>query len=439
MLFRSVPGAPITYWLSNHTVDLFNTEKKVSSFGNAKKGLSTGDNEKFIRLWYEVASKDCLLDSYEYRMPFKWIPLNKGGAFRKWYGNNEYVINWFDDGAEIKNYKGSVIRNPNYYFRESITWTMLSASCFGVRYSQQGKVFEGAGPSLFVDKRNIYYLLAALCSKTGDYFIRILNPTINININDVCNVPVILSNEDKVNQLSRENVGLSKTDWDSVETSWDFVEHPLVRWNKCLWDATAIGATMKYYYGYHPKVNSSLELCYVLWQGECKERFDKLKQNEEELNKIFIEIYGLQDELTPEIEDTDVTVRLADKERDIKSLISYLVGIVMGRYSLYRDGLQYAGGEWDVLKYGEPFDDDGIIPIYSSLGMEDSLTTKIIGLIKNIFGKDEYRGNIDFIADALGKKNNESSEETLNRYLNDSFYAPPQFVSRRSGFSITSI
>ena len=163
---------------------------------------------------------------------------------------------------------------------------------------------------------------------------------------------------------------------------------------------------------------------YKAWEQECRERFDKLKANEEELNRIFIEIYGLQDELTPEVEDKDVTVRLADKERDIKSLISYLIGIIMGRYSLDVEGLAYAGGEWDASKYVtyQP-DDDGIVPIYTDLGMQDGMDTRIIELIKLVYGADTYRENIDFIAEALGKKNSESSEETLNRYLNDGFYA----------------
>ena len=160
------------------------------------------------------------------------------------------------------------------------------------------------------------------------------------------------------------------------------------------------------------------------WEEECQQRFNTLKSNEEELNKIFIEIYGLQDELTPEVADKDVTVRLAEKEREIKSLISYMIGLIMGRYSLDVEGLVYAGGEWDSSKYitYKP-DDDGIVPIYSKLGMSDSLTAKIIALIKHVYGEDTYRQNIDFIAEALGKKQNESSEETLNRYLCEDFYS----------------
>lgn len=192
---------------------------------------------------------------------------------------------------------------------------------------------------------------------------------------------------------------MSSDNWNAYETVWEFKHHPLVT------------------------KGNSVEEAFNKWEEESRTRFNQLKSNEEELNRIFIEIYGLQDELTPEVEDKDVTVRLADKERDIRSLISYLIGIVMGRYSLDVDGLAYAGSEWDASKYVtyQP-DDDGIVPIYTKLGMEDGLTTKIIGLIKLIYGEDTYRQNIDFLAEALGKNNNESSEETLNRYLNDGFY-----------------
>ena len=162
---------------------------------------------------------------------------------------------------------------------------------------------------------------------------------------------------------------------------------------------------------------------YKAWEEECERRFNQLKANEEELNRIFIEIYGLQDELTPEVEDKDVTVRKADLQREIKSLISYLIGIEFGRYSLDVEGLAYAGGQWDSTKYVTYIpDEDGIVPVYSKLGMQDGMTARLIKLIKLVYGEDTYRQNIDFIAEALGKKQNEASEETLNRYICDDFY-----------------
>jgi hypothetical protein len=162
---------------------------------------------------------------------------------------------------------------------------------------------------------------------------------------------------------------------------------------------------------------------YKRWEEECLNRFNKLKENEEQLNRIFIDVYGLQNELKADVDEKNVTVRLADKERDVKSLISYLIGLLMGRFSLDVSGIAFAGGKWDATKYitYSP-DDDGIIPIYHGIGMEDGLTSLLVKLIKLIYGEDTYKQNIDFIADALGKKSNESSEETLNRYLNEGFY-----------------
>ena len=214
-------------------------------------------------------------------------------------------------------------------------------------------------------------------------------------------IPFVISAEQKLIANHVSNcVEIEKADWDSFEISWDFVGHPLA----------------------YPGI--TVNRAFESWQSICLQRFEKVKHTQQELNRIFIDIYGLQDELTPEVKDEDVTVRLADRERDIKSLISYLVGLIMGRYSLDVEGLAYAGGEWDASKYRSYHpDDDGIVPIYAGLGMEDGLTARVIRLIKLIYGEDSYRQNIDFIADALGKKSSESSEETLNRYLNEGFYA----------------
>lgn len=253
----------------------------------------------------------------------------------------------------------------------------------------------------------LYYLEGLICSIVGITLFRVNNSTLSCQVENIIQFPIIYKAErkDEIDCIVRTNNEISKVEWNSFEISWDFRIHPL-RSHK-------LGNI----------VSQLLSDKYKEWETECKKRFASLKANEEEINRIFINIYGLQDELTPEVEDKEITIRLADKERDIKSLISYLVGIVMGRYSLDVEGLAYAGGEWDASKYRsyQP-DDDGIVAVYSKLGMEESLIAKIIELIKLIYGEDTYRQNIDFIAEALGKNNNESSEETLNRYLNESFY-----------------
>lgn len=410
MDFEKIPGSPIAYWVSQNVISDFYENKSIGAgYGVAKKGLSTGSNDDYLRFWNEVCIDECAFSLTCYKAPYKWIPINKGGAFRKWYGNNEYVILWYDDGAKVRSYKGAVIRNPDYYFKESITWTMLSASCFGVRYSPVGKVFEGAGPSLFVNDENRLYILALLCSKIGDFFVRILNPTININIGDINNIPVIVEKRNTVEPIAKQCIDISKYDWDSFETSWDFTRHPFIK------------AITKYPHQMDVG-NIYLAECYDIWAGECEERFEKLKANEEELNRIFIDIYGLQDELTPEVEDKDVTVRKADLGRDVRSFISYAVGCMFGRYSPTYDGLAYAGGTWDDGKYNiyKP-DADGIIPICDDEYFEDDMVGRFVEFVRVVYGDSSLEDNLRFIADALGGKG-QPKEVIRNYFLND-FYA----------------
>lgn len=435
-IFSSIPGKPIAYWLSKQVVKNFETMRTIGDYGNGRIGLVTGDTGRFIRFWHEVSIARIgfgMKDNNEaIESKKRWFPIHNGGEYRKWYGNLDSVVNWENDGYEMKfdNYMGKRVRSHNYNgeyaFQRALSWTTISTGNFCCRYAENGFIFDTAGPFFVANKASdLLCIMAFLETKVASMYLKVLNPTINYPPGYIQAVPfddVCIS--DEINNLAEENVEISKQDWDSFEMSWGFEEHPLVRWSKGLWDATAIGAAMQYYYGNHPKVSSPVELCFMLWQGECKERFDKLKANEEKITQIFINLYGLRDELTPEVDDKDVTVRLADRSRDIRSFISYLVGLAMGRYSLDTSGLAYAGGEWDSSKYVSYVpDDDGIIPIYNSIGMEDGLTTILIDLIKQIYGEDTYRQNIDFIAEALGKNSNESSEETLNRYLNDGFYA----------------
>ena len=399
--FFKIPGIPLAYWIDKKIINLFEKNKTLDFYGDGKKGLSTGDNNQFLRLWFEVNNDKISFTEEDVYKTKKWVPLNKGGEFRKWYGNNEYVINWENNGSDIKKFKGSVIRNEQYYLRQSITWTMLSNSCFGVRFSESGKIFEGAGPSYFVhDDISIYYVLGLLCSKLGNMFIRIFNPTMNINIADVLNIPVVIDDVSVIEDISKKCVDIAKSEWDSYEVSWNYKRHPLYDKNQLISDL------------------------YDCWNHVSEDRFNSLLEYEDELNKKFIDLYGLKDVISFNISSEDITLRKANKNDDIKSLISYLIGIEMGRYSLDVDGLVFAGDSWNPMNYMtyQP-DDDGIIPIYSELGMPDGLDTRIIKLIKHIYGEENYKENIDFIAEALGKNQNESSEETLNRYLNNGFYA----------------
>lgn len=436
--YKRIPGMPIAYWSSDSIINAFINSKPLSDVATPRQGVKTLNNDLFLRLWFEVSMSNvcfgCGSIEESIRSKRKWFPYNKGGSFRKWYGNNEYLVNWYNDGLDMKKLAVEryhsvtrTITNISYFFRPGLTWSALSSGNISLRAFDRGFIFDSKGSSMFFEDESIqYYLLALMNSKVTMKFLEFLAPTLDFNTGSLSRIPVKLNPQiyPAVDAIVKENIRIAQKEWDSFETSWDYVEHPLVRWSKKIWDATAMGAAMYHYYGGYPEVKVPIELCFMLWQGESKERFDNLKKNEEELNRIFIDIYGLQDELSPIVEDKDVTVRLANKERDIRSLISYLVGVAMGRYSLDTPGLTYAGGMWDETKYRtyQP-DDDGIIPIYSSIGMEDGLTTILIKLIKLIFDEESYRENIDFIAESLGKNTNESSEETLNRYLNDGFYA----------------
>ena len=276
---------------------------------------------------------------------------------------------------------------------------------------------------MFLDNGEIKYVTGLLCSRLGAFFMSIQNPTLNFQVGNLKNIPLIVKNQSTVESIVNECITLSKNDWDSFETSWDFKEHPFITWSRGLWEGTNIACTMTHYYGYKPEVSCPLELCFLLWQGECNERFAQLKANEEELNRIFIDIYGLQDELTPEVEDKDVTVRRADLGRDIRSFISYAVGCMFGRYSLSKPGLAYAGGAWDDAAYTSPFkpDRDGILPITDDEYFDDDIVGRFVQFVEAVFGKETLEENLRFIAKALG--GNGTPRQVIRSYFLSDFYA----------------
>ena len=439
--FKQIDGSPIAYWVSENYLKVFK-EKTMQDYGASCIGMRTGDNERFLRHWFEIATQNMGLNyktAKEAEASHKtWFPYCKGGSFRKWYGNNDYVVNWKDDGYEIKENTRKVypqlgdnlswkISNEPYYFRRGLTWSGVGARVFGVRAYPEGMIFDsGANSYLINDENNYYYFAGLLNSCIMNDIIAIVNPTINTGCGVIAKLPAILKMQyfDEVEQTVKECISISKSDWDSFETSWDFAEHPLVKWSHDLWDATSIGATMAHYYhGEQPEVSCPVELCYLLWQGECNERFAKLKANEEELNRIFIDIYGLQDELTPEVEDKDVTVRRADLGRDIRSLISYAVGCIFGRYSLDKPGLAYAGGDWNPDQYHTFLPDaDNVIPITDEEYFPDDLTGLFVAWVKKVFGADSLEDNLAFIAKALGTKGT-SHRAVIRNYFLNGFYA----------------
>ena len=439
--FARIPGESVAYWLSSAFMKLFEGTK-VSDLGETREGLSPADNDRFLRLWPEVESE---------KWNKKWFPYTKGGNYRKWYGNNDYMVNWENDGLEIKNNIDKAtgrIRSHNYNgeyaLKEGFTWTAISTSVTSFRYVEGGFLFDSAGSMGFAYSReNLKYIIANLNSKIAEEAFRFISPTIKFMPGQVASIPcnVDYGKRDDVTSIADELIAFSKSDWDSFETSWDFKKHPLLR------------------------NVSTISEAFAQWQAECDDRFNQLKANEEELNRIFIDIYGLQDELTTEVEDKDVTVRKADLQRDIKSLLSYAVGCMFGRYSLDKPGLIFAGGNFDsvywkykgqaaldendspieggyagisLAEYHYPkFHDtddwetatwlsyepdvDNVIPITDEEYLDDDIVSRLCTWLKAVYGADTLEANLDYIAKALGNKGTTSREVIRNYFLNDFF------------------
>lgn len=417
--FDAISENPIAYFASDAIFNVFNNAKPIGSFLKTCQGLATGANGIFLRYWYEISMERTNLDSSSAEIAIcskkKWFPVTKGGEYRKWYGNNDFVIDWENDGERIKKYQGSVIRNEFMYFAPGLTWSTLS-NAMNMRLIGSGFLSESKGSKCVLDdpsKMNSF--LGFFNSKPCSLFLKFLAPTLDFHEGPLARVPYYDFDNANVGQLVEDCITMAQYDWDSFETSWDFLYHPFVKWSKVLWDITSIGASMYGYYGYHPEVSCPLELCYMLWQGECNERFNQLKANEEELNRIFIDIYGLQDELTPEEDDSDVTVRKADLNRDMRSFVSYAVGCILGRYSLDVSGLAYAGGSWDSTKYASFIpDEDNVIPVLSDEWFTDDIAFRFREFVKVVFGEETLAANMKYVEDALGM--------SIRNYFTKEFY-----------------
>ena len=364
--FSKIPGSPVAYWVSKAVLDVYSRAKLLGNIASPRTGMTTGDNNRFLRLWFEIEIPKAKFDAKDAddarTSGKKWFPYCKGGGYMRWYGYNEYLVNWENDGFEIKNnikpngLKAASVRSESLYFKKLITWSTVTSGSFSCRLCEGGSLFDSGGSSIDVHGETLY-ILAILNSVIGQFYLDISNATINYQPGDIAGIPVVFPEGNEPTQRIEECVDIARKDWDSFETSWDFQHHPLLR-----------------------KVPTIAE-AFTQWQTECDGRFNQLQANEEELNRIFIDIYGLQDELTPEVEDKDVTVRKADLGRDIRSFISYAVGCMFGRYSLDVDGLAYAGNEWDASKYTSfAADKDNIIPICDDEYFEDDIVGLFVEL-----------------------------------------------------------
>ena len=406
--FSKIPGCPVAYWVSKNVIEVFDRGLLLGKIASPRTGMTTGDNNRFLRLWTEVDCNKIKFDAKNSDEAIcsgkKWFPYCKGGGYKRWYGYNEYIINWENNGYEIKTntkengLKAASVRSESLYFKKLITWSAVTSGLFSCRICNGGALFDSGGSSIDVNDKT-EYILALLNSKIGQFYLNISNATINYQPGDIAGIPVIFEMEDKVEQLSKENIMLAKCDWDSFETSWNFQCHPLLHKDIPIFEV------------------------FEQWKADCESRFKQLKSNEEELNRIFIDIYDLQGELLPEVEDKNITVRKADLSRDIRSFISYAVGCMFGRYSLDEEGLIYAGDEWNNSRYKTFIpDEDNCIPITDEEYFSDDIVGRFVEFVKNVYGSDSLEENLDFIAKTLGNKGDTSREVIRNYFLKD-FYA----------------
>ena len=424
--FSAIPGNPIAYWASKSVANAFRDGTPIADIAVARNGMKTGDNNRFLRLWWESGVKDICLTAKDCNEAVashkKWFPYNKGGEARKWFGNNEYVVNWENQGNEIFNHAKADGRNVQDYphnmkFSPSGTWSLISTGKPTFRY-KESNLSDIAGMSFYLAGQRTKELLGFCNSVVACEMLQLIAPTINYQAGDIGRLPILdyTEHRSRIVELVDECIKYSTNDWNAFESSWDFRKHPLVptpqEWAEQRNSQFADARAAKF---------SLLSWHYDQWVYDCQYRFDSLKENEEELNRIFIDIYGLQDELTPDVEDKDITVRLADKKRDIKSLISYAVGCMFGRYSLDVPGLAYAGGEWDGSKYSTfKADKDSIIPICDDEYFADDIVGRFIRFIEVAYGKDTLQENLRFIAEALGGSGH-PKDVIRNYFLND-FY-----------------
>lgn len=403
--FAGIKATPFSYWLSEKMRKSFLVGIPFKNYGNPKAGITTGENDRFMRAWTEVAFNKIGIgfNSVEdfHASEKLYIPYNKGGKQVRWYGNNDYVLMFDSYYYNVLANQGNHLPSRQYYCQKCITWSDISGRSFAARYCNNGAVFDVKGSCGFPSEDNYWLAIAFLNSKLTPKYIDSLNPTTTTQVGDLKRMPVIEPTQEEkmaIETSAKKCVEISKNIYDSSEISWDFQHHPLL----C-------------------KVPAIAE-AFDQWQTECDNRFNQLKANEEELNRIFIDIYGLQDELTPEVEDKDVTVRKADLGRDIRSFISYAVGCMFGRYSLDVDGLAYAGGEWDASKYASfAADKDNIIPICDDEYFDDDIVGLFVEFVKTVYGENTLDENLKFIADALGGKG--QPKDVIRNYFLSDFYS----------------
>ena len=456
--FEKIPGSPIAYWVSDRVKEIFEKSEKLGEIAEPRQGMATSDNNRFLRYWNEVDFKKIGFN-YPNSMiakdsEMKWFPYNKGGEYQKWYGNQEYLINWENDGQEIMEYAISLyknatrtIKNIPYYFKKGITYSFVSSSKFAVRYTPNGFLFDVGGSSAFPKKEDLLYLTSFLNSNIAFDLLKIVAPTINFQVGDLKALPIIFpkspETKQKIDELTQQNIDISKEEWDSIETSWDFKASPLLMDN-----------------GKLRIENGKIEDAYNRYCEYWSEKFVALHKNEEELNRLFIEIYDLQDELDAYVDFEYITIlknetkiekilipshtpqEAQEEEKTpqrymynrgaklefradeiMKQFISYGVGVMFGRYSLDHEGLhiadmgvslEEANSKFNIQNSTFEIDDDNIIPVLEDDYFKDDIASRFVQFVKATFGKEYLSENVRFIEKSLGK--------SLRRYFVKDFY-----------------
>ena len=403
-MFNSIPSFEFIFWEDFNLLNSFKLYPALSDYAKPSRGLATYNDAMFLRFWYETSFEDigfnCESVDDSIKSQKRWFPYNKGGDYRKWYGNNNYVVNFYNAGEEIKKVGKAAFSNVNYYFEKGLTWSRISSKYFGVRYHSNGFVIGDAGPSVLInDETNLFYLLGILLSNFTLRVILALNSSLTFQVGDLNRIPVNIDKDKKslIENIVKSNISISKEEWDEFEISWDFSKHPALKFDSPLLE--------------------DIYSKYVIFKNE---QFDKLKNNEILLNNNVNEIYGVKEIAV--VDDKDITLQNVTLTDFIKNFISYSIGCMFGRYSLDVEGLQFAGGEFNICNYDKFIpDEDNIIPVLDTEYFEDDIVGRFVDFVEACFGKEKKEENLDFIARALRKKGKTSREIIRNYFLNDFF------------------
>ena len=397
---NKIPGKPIAYWISKDFINSFEN-KTIGDYSEVITGMTTGDNNYYLRFWYEVNIDRIKfngknMNDIDLNLT-NWIPYNKGGERRNWYGNNEYVVNW----AQKDNFNRAKTTLERLYLKKGLTWSFVTSGKFSMRYFPEGFLWDVSGsPAFFNNDEIMFYTLGFLCTNFANSILDLLNPTINIQAVDIKKVPLVYDEDYKneIIEMVKNNINISKSDWNEQETSWDFKLHHFLNSDDY----------------------NNLNLIFDECQNIKQKQFNKLKENEIKLNQLFSKIYSVDFET--EILNEHITINTYDLNSSVKSFISYAVGCMFGRYSLDNEGLQFAGGEFNINIYKKfTPDDDNIIPVLDTAYFDDDIVAYFTTFVETCFGKETLEENLDFIAGALSKSK-KPSREKIRDYLLKNFF-----------------